>query len=341
MKKVWKFAVVGCGTAAHFHARAIQQLDNAQLLGVFSEDNLQCTTFAKNYNTSPYNSMDTLLADLQIDIVCICVPSGLHSKIAVEVLEAGKNAVIEKPLALTVSDCEQVAVAEKRSGKKCAVISQMRFSPTNRMIKKIIEQRSLGKIVSAGVAMKYYRDPDYYALSPWRGSVEMDGGVFMNQGIHGIDLLCFLLGGVSKVCAMAKTRLHNIKTPDTAAAVLEYQNGALGVVEATTAAYPGYPNRMEICGTCGSIVVEGDQFVRWNVPGIAQQKIVEDEVLQNGFNSPEAISIGGHRMQLMDIIDAIEQDRPPFNSTVEAQKTVELICTINKSAIEGREISLN
>jgi UDP-N-acetyl-2-amino-2-deoxyglucuronate dehydrogenase len=208
---------------------------------------------------------EKLINSSAVDVVNICTPSGLHAKLAVRALNAGKNVMVEKPLGLNVKECDEVIQAAKQNKKICAVISQLRYSKSTGLVKKAIDEGGIGRPVEAGVYMKYYRAPEYYSSSKWRGTWQMDGGgALMNQGIHGVDLLLHFMGRVKSVQAITKTLMHKIEVEDTAIAIVEFENGAVGVIEGTTSVHPGYPRRFEICGTHGSIIMEEDRIIKWD-----------------------------------------------------------------------------
>ena len=295
-----------------------------------------CQKFAKDKNAKPYTSIDEMLSDSEIDIISICTPSGLHAEYAIKALQHGKHAIVEKPMALTSEECDMISNAEKESGKICAVVSQLRYSDTWNKVKKAISENSLGKIVEFGLHMKYNRTEEYYSTSPWKGTWKMDGGgALMNQGIHGVDLLISFLGMPKTVFAFAKTLRHNIETEDTLVAVLEYENGPIGVIEATTSVNPGYPRQMEICGTKGSIVLEENIIKSWD---IGDGKFAEEKNDVLGFSNPANISYIGHKNEFEDVIDSIKTNRKPMMNTYEGRKSVELINAIYKSAKTGEKV---
>ncbi len=335
-----RFGIIGCGMIAHFHARALHTVDYAQLYGVTGALTSQIKDFAEKYNIKAYASIAEMLDSDEIDAVNICTPSGLHADIALEALRAGKHVVIEKPMALTLSDCDRIIDAEKKSGRVCTVISQLRYAKSSIKVREAIEQKKLGQIISCGVHMKYHRFPEYYSESGWRGTWKMDGGgALMNQGIHGIDLMLYLMGGVRTVRAIAKTLYHNIETEDTAAAVLEFENGAIGVVEATTAIMPGYPRRIEICGTSGSIILEEDSISRWDVLGESQE-MSKNTPSGTSFDKPDSISSDGHTAQLNDFVNAIKCGGECRVKTTDGKEAVKLISAIYESARDGKTVAL-
>ena len=334
------FALIGCGAVAKHHIKAMKLVDGGKFIGVFGAVREQTEAFATEHGLHIYETLEELFCDKKIDVVCICTPSSSHAELAIRAMENGKHVVVEKPMALTIEDCKAVIDAEQRFGRKCEVISQLRFSDTVHEVKKAIDGGYLGKIVNTGLYMKYYRSEEYYAASDWRGTWKHDGGgALMNQGIHGIDLMRYFMGSPVKISAVAKTLAHNIETEDTAAAILEYPNGAIGVVEGTTSVYPGYSRRFEICGTKGSIILEDDRVIKWDTD--APRSNTEYEKRDFGASNPDAISAKGHAAQFTDIIEAIRDGREVANGVQSGAATVAVILGIYEAAKAKKQIDVN
>ena len=194
------YAIIGCGMIARFHIAAIQEIENARLVGVFDQQQINANRIAAEFQVKAYESMPELWEDTQVDAVCICTPSGLHATLALEALSHGKHVLIEKPMALNEQDCDAIICAAKETQRLAGVVSQMRFSPDVCRVKEALDQGLIGKLISVDLIMKYFRDPSYYQNSTWRGTKKMDGGgALMNQGIHGVDLMQYLAGMPSMV----------------------------------------------------------------------------------------------------------------------------------------------
>jgi len=337
MKKIG-FAVVGSGAVAQFHLRSIAEIPDAELIGIYSAHTPSAEKCASDYGIRLFSDMEELLACEAVEVVNICTPSGTHAALAVQALEAGRHVVVEKPLALTSADCQRVVDAAQKNDKLCAVISQLRFAPEILQVKNAIDQGWLGKICVCDVTMKYHRDPSYYANSDWRGTWAMDGGgALMNQGIHGVDLLRFLMGEVKSVSGICKTIRHEIEVEDTAAAVLEYENGAIGLITGTTSVYPGYSRILDINGTEGSIRLEEGKIVRWDVPAHPME-LGNDFKVASGASDPMAIDYVGHRRQIENMMAAIRKTDTLRIDAQEGKRTVELICAIYESSKTGKRI---
>ena len=334
------FGLIGCGMIAKIHAQVISNIPEAELIGVFDENRQYGEKFAVERKVKVFESVHQLYKEERIDIVCICTPSGLHADLAVEALLAGKHVIVEKPMALNLVDCDRIMEAEKKSGKICAIVSQLRFSEVTEKIKNTIFADKLGKIVEIGLHMRYHRSEEYYGKSSWRGTWKMDGGgALMNQGVHGVDLLISFFGLPKSVFAFCRTLHHDIEVEDTVTAVFEYEDGPIGVLEATTSVCPGYPRQFGIYGTKGSIVLEENRIKKWDV---ADQllELDTDTEYKGGFQDPTDISYEGHQKEFEDVLDAIKTGRKPMVDTAEGRKSIELITAIYRSSETGEKILL-
>ena len=338
-KRMVRFGIVGCGTIAAFHAAAIAQLENARLLGVWDALPEAARRFAGERGVRAYETMEAMLEDAEIDAVCICTPSGFHGAQAIDAVRHGKHVALEKPMCLELSQADELARLAGQNGCQVCVISQLRFSPAMRALKDAVEKKAFGRVVSGSLSMKYYRSDEYYASSSWRGTWRMDGGgALMNQGIHGVDLLQYLMGGVRAVTAIAKTQTRRIETEDSVVAVLEFANGALGTLEASTTCFPGYPRRLGICGDKGSAVLSEDTVERWDLSIPLQ--LETGTAVGGAASDPKAISCEGHRRQLENLVGAIEGREALMVDAAEGRKPLEIILAVYQSAREGRRVAL-
>ncbi len=338
MKKLG-FGIIGCGAISHMHAGAIEKIEKAELIACTDVNGKSLAAFAEQYGITPYDDYKKMLADDRVDVICICTPSGLHKKFCVDAANTGKHIVVEKPMALTTADCDEIIKACEKNNIKLEVISQNRFKDAFRFVKSLVDNGKLGRIVSADIYMKYYRSPEYYGASNWKGTWAMDGGgALMNQGIHGVDILLFIMGEVKSVFGYTRTLARDIEVEDTASAVVEFRNGALGVIQGTTSVTPGYPRKMEINGTKGSItLIEGDITV-WDVEGVEKPEF--EETKGSSYNNPMAFKIEGHVFQITDLIEAVENNSDPFVTHREGRRPVELITAIYESSRTGKRIDL-
>ena len=334
MSKKIKAALIGCGMIADTHLTALLNA-GANVVGVYDANLDRAAGFAAARGMKAYNSMDELLSD-DITVVSVCTPSGTHASLAETIMEHGKYAIVEKPMALTVEECARIIEVEKKTGRFCAPISQLRFSPVFRQVRTAIEEGRFGRMIMGLLSMKYYRAPSYYAGS-WRGTKAMDGGgALMNQGIHGIDMMCGLLGYPISVSGHTATLLHDIEVEDTAVASLVFPNGTLGVIDGSTAVTHAKPRRLELCGTTASLTLEEDVIV--HTDGI--DLLSRTESGYKSFSDPTAISTDLHEYQFCNILAAIAGNEPLFYTSEEALKTVAVITAIYESSRTGKTISL-
>ena len=344
-KKVMKqhmvknFCLIGCGAIARLHAKAISNIQGAKLLAVYDYSYEYAQKFAQEHNCVAYRSLDEMLSQNDIKIVNICTPSGLHAEQIVKAAKAKKHIIVEKPMAITKDQLEQAISAVQENGVKLEVVSQLRFTPSIQKLKKAIDEGKLGRILFADFGMKYYRSQEYYNQGGWRGSWKMDGGgALMNQGIHGIDLLQYLIGGVKSVYAQCRTMARDIEVEDTANVLVEYENGAIGVIQGTTVAEPGYPRIIEITGTKGTVRVREDVIECWDIEGEDQEK--DSVSLFDSGSDPMAFSEKFHEMQFLDLISAIENDTKPFVDEIEGRKPVDIILAAYQSEKTGQKVDL-
>lgn len=343
MQKKLGFGIIGCGIIADFHANAIHEcFESATLVGVCDVVFDAAEKFAHRHNTSAFLNEAQLLACADIDVVCICTPSGYHHSSVIAAARAGKHIICEKPLAINKEQLDAVERECILAGVTVSVISQNRYAKSIDRVKRAIDEGLLGRIVCADIYMKYYRSQEYYDSGSWRGTKRIDGGgALMNQGIHGVDLLLYLAGEIKSVYAVSKTLVRNIEVEDTLSAVVEYKSGATGVIQATTSVYPGYPRRLDINGENGSIVLDETSIVRWDIRNSAgHDDVVLMPTFTNGAATPTAISNDGHIRQISDTIRCIREGTNPLSGLYDGRRAVDVILAIYRSAEEGVRIDL-
>ncbi|HVT70471.1 MAG TPA: Gfo/Idh/MocA family oxidoreductase, partial [Trebonia sp.] len=252
------WGIVGCGVIAPTHARAVAGLPNAHLVAVTDRDKGKAAALADSHGAAVAADLGALLARPDVDVVSVCVPSGLHAEVGARAAQAGKHLVIEKPIEVTLAAADRLLGAAAAAGVGLTVISQHRFDPGVRRLRELTQAGRLGRLVLGEAAVKWYRSQGYYDSGDWRGTRALDGGgALMNQGVHYLDLLCWIMGPVAEVTALCATQAHDIEVEDVALALLRFTSGAVGLVQAATAVYPGFPERLEVSGTGGTVVVEG------------------------------------------------------------------------------------
>jgi predicted dehydrogenase len=340
--------IVGAGMISTFHAKAIADTANGKLIGCYDRSGERAEQFAAANHCRAYATLEEMLADPAISAVAICTPSGAHLEPAVAAAEAGKHVIVEKPLEVTIEKCDAIIAACNKANVKLAATFQSRFHKSSQLMKAAVDAGRFGKITMGDAYVKWYRSQEYYDSGAWRGTWALDGGgALMNQAIHSVDLLLWLMGPAKRVSAMMNTLTHErIEVEDIVVANVMFESGALGVVEATTTAFPGALKRVEIAGSEGSAVLEEEDIIQWTFRNEtdADQTIRESMAGQNqtggGASDPSAIGHHGHTEVFNDFLDAIEHDREPLVNGVEGRRSVELICAIYESAKTGRTIEM-
>ncbi|MBR2471656.1 MAG: Gfo/Idh/MocA family oxidoreductase [Clostridia bacterium] len=328
-----KALIIGGGNAAKVNCMALRSL-GVEIAGICDLNIDVAAKMTKEYGGVPYSDMDKALSQ-DIDFAVICTPSGTHAKLAIKVMEMGKNVVVEKPLALTVKDAQDVLAVQERTGRICAPVSQLRFSDSYIKIKKAIDNGELGTIVMSSLSMKYFREKDYYA-GTWRGTKAMDGGELMNQGLHGVDVMCGLLGAPVSVAGKVATRYHDIEAEDTAVAHLLFADGNIGTLDSSTAISFSKARRLEICGTKGLIVLEEDKITL--AEGVDLEHDAANEY--NGSSDPMNIGILLHARLYQNILAAFEGQEKLLYTAKDAADTVKVICGIYESSETGKAVEI-
>lgn len=325
--------IIGGGNAAQIHCK-VCNARNIEIAGICDLNIDTATAMTKKYGGTVYTDVDKALSQ-DIDFAVICTPSGTHAKLAIKVMEMGKNVVVEKPLALTVQDANNVLEIQKKTGRICAPISQLRFSDSYIKIKETLAKGELGTIVMSSLSMKYFREKDYYNSS-WRGTKKMDGGELMNQGLHGVDVMCGLMGTPVSVSGKVATRYHNIEAEDTAVAHLMFKDGNIGTLDSSTAVKYSKARRLEICGTKGLIVLEEDKITL--AEGVDLEHDYSNEY--NGSSDPMNIGTGLHGRIYENIIAAFEGKENLYYTAEDAANTVKVICGIYESSETGKAVDI-
>jgi predicted dehydrogenase len=282
-----------------------------------------------------------------IDAVSICTPSGLHAEMAIAAAEAGVHILCEKPMAITIPQIDAMMEAVEAAGVKLEVIFQRRTYEITQRVRQAVQDGVLGEMTLGDAYLKYYRSPAYYASADWRATWELDGGgALMNQGVHGIDVLLWVMGPVKSVFAKAEAKVRDIVVEDTCVATLVFESGAFGVLEGTTSSNPGEPTTFHFHGDCGTIILNDKGIQKWAVSS-DRGELAENDPEQcvtraslSATSDPKAIGRAGHRIQIDDLCQAIAEDREPMITGASARHAVELILAIYESAQTGREVVL-
>ncbi len=335
-----RFAIVGCGHIAKKHAAGIEAIEHAKLVAVCDTDQQRINHFLKD-GVKGYTRYQDLLADPTVDVVCICLPTGLHADFTIQAAEAGKHVIVEKPMALRLSDADEMIDACKKNGVKLAVVHPNRFRPAIKKLRSRIEAGAFGKIGHANATVRWNRNDAYFAQAPWRGTKAMDGGVLMNQAIHNMDLLLWMMGDAEEVTTYAATRIRKIETEDTSVSVIRFKNGALGVLEAAITLYPrNLEESLSIFGETGTAIIGGSTanwIKTWKFADLSDAEVEQD--IQEVENDP--FGIPGHQCIIQDMIDAILEGREPIVSGIEGRHVLQLVIACQQSAEKQRPIRLD
>lgn len=335
------FGVVGGGMIGAVQAAAIQQIKGARLLAVCGRDEARTAEFAARFGAVAYTDYDAFLRTPGLQVVNICTPSGTHAELGIKAAETKKHVLVEKPIEINLQQADALIAACDKAGVKLGVIFQSRFLPAVQRIKRAVDEGRLGKLMIGDAYVKWYRAPEYYAPDSWHGTLAADGGgALINQAIHTVDLLRWVMGPVEMAFAMkGALRYPHIEAEDMLVGSVKFQNGALGVIQASTSAKPGFKRRMEISGERGTIILDGDAISVWAIDG-EDNDAGEGEQITDGSANPAAISNEGHRRQIEDMMHAVVEDRAPMIDGREGRKSLELVAALYASANEGRPVKL-
>ncbi len=309
---------------------------------MFGRNAATATRLAERYGARSFATLAAMLSHRPLDAVIVGTPSGAHADAVLAAAGCGMHVLVEKPLEITTARIDEMIADCARAGVTLGVIFQDRTAPDLVWLRTRIEQGELGTPLLASASVRWYRPPEYYTGSAWRGTRALDGGgALMNQGIHTVDLLLWLCGPIARVSAITKTALHRIEVEDTAVATLEFASGALGTLEVTTAAYPGQPRRLELTGTAGTVIVEGDRVTNVALRTPPSVPLPEHAGNANASaSSPVVSDIQGHRRVLEDFIAAVRDRRPPICDGKEGRRSVAVIEAIYRSAARREPVAV-
>lgn len=318
-------------TETHIRAAAAAGL---KIAAIYGTNSAKVASLIQNYGGEAYNDFHRFLMHKPMDVVMLGSPSALHSAEGMAACQRGFHVLTEKPIDVTIKRADALIKAARAGGVKLGVFFQDRLKPDILRVKEWISSGRLGRPILVEAAVKWYRPPEYYSGSKWRGTLALDGGgALMNQGIHTIDLLIYLLGDITRVQSVTKTALHDIESEDTCVATLEFASGAVGVLHATTAAFPGYARRVEITGTEGTVCIEPDRITRLdlrNPSTLAEQ--IEPADQNASASSPVVCDIRGHQRIIEDFVQAIEMGRDPVCDGEEGRRSIAVVEAIYQAA---------
>ncbi len=337
--KTWNFGIIGAGLIADFHAKAIQSISNARLAGICGTNREKVQRLAEKYNCRAFGNYHEMLLSDETDIVTIATPSGAHMEPAIEAARFGKHVLCEKPLEISLDRVDRMIEAHAAAGTKLGGIFNYRYNDTLKYLKSAVDNGRFGILTFAAIYVPWWRNDDYYKDS-WHGTLKLDGGgALMNQSIHMIDILQYLMGPVDSLQAYIATLGHKIEAEDTGAAVMRFKNNALGVIYGSTASYPGQYRRIEITGTKGTVIQVENSFKVWQFD---DQNKTDKEIFDKftriegggGVSDPGAIPFEPHAKNIAAFIESIEAGKTFEINGQEARKAVEIVLAVYKSARE-------
>ena len=337
--------LVGAGNISGTHARACASLPGVSVAAVYAPTRAHAARLAAECGAATCDTLEALLAHRPLDMVAIGSPSGCHAEHGIAAARAGLHVLVEKPIDVNVERADALIAAAADRGVTLGVIFQDRFKPGVQRLKAIVDEGRLGSPILASARVKWYRTPEYYSGSVWRGTRALDGGgALINQAVHTVDLLLWLFGPVRRVYGKAATRLHAIEVEDTAVAVLEFANGALGTIEATTAAFPGYARRLELTGSNGTAILDGDALVavdlRDNPAHAGPHPDIGPHDPPESAGSPVVSDVSAHRAVFEDFIRAMQTGGQPCCGGAEGRRSLEVIEAIYRASATGAAVLL-
>lgn len=342
MTEPLRIAIVGAGVIGAVHARLVATLgEDGVLAAVVDVDESRGRALAEQYGVPLHVSAAEAYRTEKIDIAAICLPSAFHAAAVVEALEAGVHVIVEKPIDVTLDAADRVQAAERATGRTVSVISQRRFQPVASFIRRSIDEGVLGRVTSGVVESAFFRAQEYYESGDWRGTAAIDGGgALMNQGIHALDLLLWMLGRPVSVSAKTGRLAHEgIEVEDVAGATIEFESGAIGLLLASTAAYPGLPVRLAVHGSQGTAVMENEGlafFASASAPQPEPDSLLERDVPDGWLDVDVA-----HRRQYVDVVGAIRSGGRPAITTDDGRRALQVVLAVYESARTGRPVDLH
>jgi UDP-N-acetyl-2-amino-2-deoxyglucuronate dehydrogenase len=335
--------LIGGGNITDTHAGAARAISGVEIAAIYGTNADKIASLCRQHGGKPYQDFDAFLAHRPMSLVAIGSPSGLHAAHGIAAAQLGLHVLTEKPIEINTVRTDALIAETDRCGVKLGVMFQDRVKPGIRQLREWIRAGVVGKPLLVDARVKWYRPPEYYSGSRWRGTLALDGGgALINQAVHTVDLLLWLLGDVARVQARTATAQHRIEAEDTAVAILEFASGALCTFQATTVAYPGYPRRIEITGSEGTVILEQDRIVAVNLrnpPAGVSAEIAPDG--NQSASSPVVSDFRGHQALFEDFIGAIQRDVAPICDGREGRRSIALIEAIYQAARDGRAASVS
>jgi UDP-N-acetyl-2-amino-2-deoxyglucuronate dehydrogenase len=333
-----RVGLIGGGNISATHAQAVNAIPGVSIAAIYGTNQAKVTRLSQEYAAHPYTDFEAFLNHRPLDLVAIGSPSGLHAMQGIAAAKRGLHVLTEKPIDISTQRADELIAAAEGSGVKLGVFFQDRCKPDIRRMKQWIDDGVLGKVLMADARVKWYRPLEYYSGSKWRGTLALDGGgALINHAVHTVDLLLWMLGDVVEVQASTANLLHKIEAEDTALALLKFASGASALLEATTAAFPGYPRRLEITGTEGTAILEQDRVIAVDSKhpreGVTASRATDDA---EDTASPVVTDFQGHQAVFEDFIRAIKEDNTPMCDAREARRSLAVIEEIYRAAAKSK-----
>lgn len=334
----FRIALVGCGRIAKNHFETIAQVEGLQLVAVCDEVESRAREAGAHWKVPAYTSLSRMLADVPCDVVTIATPSGMHPAHAMEVAAAGRHVISEKPMAISLADADAMVAACAAAGVQLFVVKQNRLNPPIQLLRRAVEKGRFGRLFVANCTVRWTRPQEYYDQAPWRGTWALDGGAFMNQASHYVDLLQWLMGPVESVVAKTATLARRIEAEDTGAAVIRFKSGAIGVMEVTMLTFPrNLEGSITLLGEKGSVRIAGtavNKIEHWQFADYDD----DDRLVDASSTNPSSVYGFGHLPYYRNVLSVLRGEARPETDGHEGRKSLELILAIYESARTGREV---
>ncbi|MCE5286390.1 MAG: Gfo/Idh/MocA family oxidoreductase [Pelosinus sp.] len=336
--QTYGFGIIGCGRISKNHMESIKAVPGAKLVAASDIVEEKLAKTVEKYECKGYSDYHELLANPEVQIVNICTESGLHARIAIEAMKAGKHVIVEKPMAMSLVEADQMIATAQTMGVKLGVVHQNRFNNAIVKVRSALEKGKFGKLTHASAVVRWNRNDEYYSQAPWRGTWAQDGGCLMNQSIHNIDLLQWMMGPVESLFAYTATNMRKIEGEDLGAVVLKFKNGALGMIEATTTIYPkNLEETLSVFGTDGTACIGGiavNKLESWRFAGDDEHAMLADQ-----DKEPPNVYGFGHADIIQDFMEALTEGREPAVCGKEGRKALEIILAVYHSVKYKKEIT--
>lgn len=335
-----RIGLIGGGNISETHARAARAIPGVEVAAIFGTNAEKVGRLCREHGGTPYSDLEEFLSHRPMEIVAIGSPSGLHAGQGIAAARHGLHVLTEKPIDISAERADALIAETKKAGVKLGVFFQDRCKPDIVRVKSAVDSGMLGRPILADARVKWYRPPDYYSNSRWRGTWALDGGgALINQAVHTLDLMLWIFGEVASVQAASKTALHNIEAEDTLTAMLQFVNGALGVLQATTSVFPGYPRRLELTGSEGTLIIEQDRLLAANLKNPTEDLVKGSPADSNPSSSSAVVSDArGHQAVLQDFLDAIRTGAEPRCDGKEGRRSLALVQAIYAACKSGERV---